>query len=131
MLLINLQGTATVEYELPWAATCLWGPSNDWSVQYIELGQAEQLAKTKNITVYGKGELIWGNEPPCKPGLTRNPHPLVHRGRIPSNFERKYGTHELSGVSPPMARPYVITFAASHPRILAGIASGSPENILV
>jgi len=53
------------EYGLPWGATCPWDPSNDWSVQALELGQTEQVAKTKNITVYSKGTLIWGNEPPC------------------------------------------------------------------
>ncbi|HET7546071.1 MAG TPA: hypothetical protein VFK05_39655, partial [Polyangiaceae bacterium] len=63
------------EYGLPWAASCPWDPANDWSIQSLELGETEQVVKTKNITVYSKGELIWGNEPPCNGEPKQTPPP--------------------------------------------------------
>ncbi|HET9960228.1 MAG TPA: glycoside hydrolase family 9 protein [Polyangiaceae bacterium] len=44
---------------------CEWDPSNDWSMQDLKVGQTEEVAKTPYITVYSKGRLIWGKEPPC------------------------------------------------------------------
>lgn len=44
---------------------CPWDPTNDWSIQYLELGSTEDVVKTPYITVYSDGELIWGEEPPC------------------------------------------------------------------
>lgn len=42
---------------------CPWDPSNDWSLK----GVGSTTAKNKYVTVYSKGELIFGEEPPCHP----------------------------------------------------------------
>ena len=54
-----------LDYGLEHAASCPWDPSNDWSMQNLTFGKTEDVVKTPFVTVYSKGNLIWGTEPPC------------------------------------------------------------------
>lgn len=53
------------DYGVEYGAECAWDASNDWSIQYLKPGGSEEVVKTPYITVYSKGALIWGEEPPC------------------------------------------------------------------
>ncbi|MFZ5893622.1 MAG: glycoside hydrolase family 9 protein [Myxococcota bacterium] len=67
-----------IDYGLAYGENkCPWDASNDWSLQALQVGQTEQVAKTQYITVYSKGRLIWGQEPPCDavPDVPRTPPP--------------------------------------------------------
>jgi hypothetical protein len=64
-----------LDYGLEYGASCPWDASNDWSMQSLELGGTEEVVKTPNITVYSRGELIWGNEPPCNGVQKKTPPP--------------------------------------------------------
>lgn len=49
---------------LPSQPGCPWDPSNDWSLQGVSSSESK---KNKYVTVYSKGELIFGEEPECHP----------------------------------------------------------------
>jgi hypothetical protein len=44
---------------------CPWDPANDWSLQSLAPGGTDDVVKTRYVTVYSDGRLIWGDEPPC------------------------------------------------------------------
>ena len=67
-----------IDYGLAYGETkCPWNPNNDWSLQGLQVGKTEDVVKTPYITVYSKGRLIWGKEPPCDavPDIPTTPPP--------------------------------------------------------
>jgi hypothetical protein len=68
------------------ASKCPWNPNNDWSVSGLDVGGSEDVVSTRHITVYSKGRLIWGEEPPCdavpnEPTTPPPPPPFVYPPR--------------------------------------------------
>ena len=61
--LVQLTAPRTTQFELgtPNGSGCVWDTTNDWSLQNL----TTEEVKTPYITVYSKGELIYGEEPPC------------------------------------------------------------------
>jgi hypothetical protein len=54
-----------LDYGVQYNPGCPWDPTNDWSLQFLEVGGADEVVKTPYVTVYSDGRLIWGVEPPC------------------------------------------------------------------
>lgn len=69
-----------LDYGVEYNPGCPWDPKNDWSIQFLKLGRTEDVVKTPYITVYSKGRLIWGEEPPCMGEQRRvePPPPLIY-----------------------------------------------------
>lgn len=64
-----------LDYGVEYNPGCPWDPTNDWSIQFLELGGTEAVVKTPYITVYSGGQLIWGEEPPCMGKQKKAPPP--------------------------------------------------------
>lgn len=69
-----------LEYGVEHNPGCVWDPSNDWSIQFLEQGATEDVVKTPYVTVYSSGDLIWGEEPPCmgEQKKVEPPPPIVY-----------------------------------------------------
>lgn len=76
-----------IDYGLSYGEVkCPWDPTNDWSLQGLHVAKTEDVQKTDYITVYSKGRLIWGKEPPCdavpdEPTVPPPPPPFVYPPR--------------------------------------------------
>jgi len=73
MPILTAPRTVMVEYGVQSNPGCVWDPSNDWSTQaltdWTQKGKITINQEVKNpyVTVYSKGDLIFGIEPPCHP----------------------------------------------------------------
>lgn len=68
-----------LDYGVQYNPGCPWDPTNDWSIQFLEVGHADDVVKTPYVTVYSDGELIWGMEPPCmgEQKIAEPPPPVI------------------------------------------------------
>jgi hypothetical protein len=69
-----------LDYGVTHNPDCVWDSTNDWSIQFLEVGGTDEVKKTPYITVYSGGKLIWGEEPPChgEQKVADPPPPLVY-----------------------------------------------------